>query len=145
MDVLTSAGSGTRFQAFAQLLRPGRPGEQTIQQRAQVKSGAADDDRQSPAITDLGEHRAGIANVIAGTIDARGLDDIEEVVRRPGTLLRRGLRSPEVELAIEGYGVAVDDLSGKALSHRERKSRLAAAGGTENGNQQRIATAHRAP
>ena len=115
------------------------PGEKAVDQRAQVKSRAADNDRKVMAVADFGEHLPGATGIFAGSHRLRRVDDIEQMMRCAGTFFRRRLGGADVEFSIDSDGIAIDDFALKALGQREGKGRLAGTGGTEQDDEQRVA------
>ena len=121
-------------QAFAQVFRALRSGEKAFEQRAQIESGASDDDGQMAARLDRPDLPR-LASIFAGRHVARGRDEIEKMVRRPCAFDASGLGRADIELAVQGDRIAVDDLALKAarqaratepssrwLSGRERRA-----------------------
>ena len=60
------------------------------------------------------------------------------MMRSAGTLGGAGLGRADVELAIHGDRIAVDDLSVEFFSERQRQRRLATGGGAEDYYQERL-------
>ena len=73
-----------------------------------------------------------------------GSTTIEQMVRRAGALGGAGLGGADVELAIHGDRVAVDDLAVELLSERQRQRRFSAGRGPEDDHQQRLGAPSRA-
>jgi hypothetical protein len=131
-------------QALAQFLQALRAGEQAFQQRAQVQTGSAHHDRSAPAPLDVVQHLACAAGVFAGGHIVAGIDGVKQVMRCAGAFCRRWFGAADVEVAIDGDRIAVDDFAGEALGQRQRQRGLAAACRADDGNQQRLHSA-RAP
>ena len=97
MQVSRAALSFTLPQMSTQRLGALGPGEKAVDQRAQVKSRAADNDRKVMAVADFGEHLPGATSIFAGSHRLRRVDDIEQMMRCAGTFFRRRLGGADVE------------------------------------------------
>ena len=89
--------------------------EEAVQQCAKIETGAARDDREPSAAGDAGEGLAREPAPVSGGEGLVGVDDIKQVVRNQGALVRRRLGGADLHLAIDGYGIAADDLAGELL------------------------------
>ena len=83
---------------------------------------------------DVADRRRRVARVLRRGVLGRRLDDVDEMVRDTATLGDRQLVGADVEAAIHGGRVAVDDLAAVALGERERQSTLAGRRRPENRN-----------
>ena len=108
-----------------------RGGEEAVDERAQVEAGAAGDDGQVAAFGDAGEGFAGQAAVVAGGAGLVGPGDVDQVVRDEGALFVRGLGGADLHLAIDGDGVAADDLAVELFGETQGERGLAAGGGAD--------------
>ena len=72
-------------QAFAQLLRAWRSGEQTLEQGSQIQPRAPCHNRQIAALCDLVQRRARTARVIACGKRFAGRDNIEQMMGSKGS------------------------------------------------------------
>ena len=124
-----------RGQPVAQRLVAGRAFEQAVEQRPQVKSGAAGDDRQAAARGDFGDGLARQPGIFAGGEELVGVDDIDQVVGNAAAFLERELGGADVEVAEDLEGVAVDDLAVEFLSNRKGQIALSGTGGPDDRNQ----------
>ena len=77
------------LEARAQRRVAPRRGDDAVEQRAQVEAGAAGDDGQPPARRDVGDGGVGERDEARRVHPLPRLDDVEEVVRDRGALLRR--------------------------------------------------------
>ena len=137
MQVRGAAPFCLRAELGAQWLVALRGGEQTIQQRAQIQAGAATYDRQAAALRDAGDGFAGQAAVVARGAGLVRIGDVDEVVRHALALVQRGLGGADLHAAIDGDGVATDDLAGELLCQRQRECGLAAGRRTGDDDQRR--------
>ena len=81
------------------------------------------------ALGDSGDGFAGEAGVVAGGAGLVGGEDIDEVVGDAGAFGESGLGGADLHAAVDGDGVAGDDLAGEAFGESEGKGGLAAGGG----------------
>jgi hypothetical protein len=81
------------------------------------------------AFGDADDGFAGEPAVVAGGAGLVRLEDVDEVVGDAGALGERGLCGADLHAAIDGDGVATDDLAGEALGEGEGERGLAAGGG----------------
>ncbi len=102
-----------------------RSGKQPAREGAEVEAGAADEDRQPAAPVDVADGRRRVAREPRGGVLVGGIDDVDEVVRDAAPLGDRHLVGADVEAAVDGRGVAVDDLAAEALGGGQRQRRLA--------------------
>jgi hypothetical protein len=87
-----------------------------------------------PAIQD----GAGAAAVLAGGERLIGIGDVDEVMRHARTFFERGLGGAKVHAAIDGNGVATDDLAVKLFCGSKRKRGLAATSRPQYEHRERI-------
>src|SRR5216683_304977 len=117
-SVLTQLGcSFAETIAEAGLL--GRGGEEAVDQGAEVEAGASGDDGEVAALGDACEGFAGLAAVVAGGAGLVGPGDVDHVVLDEGALFVRGLGRTDLHLAVDGYGVAADDLAIELLGEAD--------------------------
>jgi len=72
-----------------------------------------------------------VAGVVAGGAGLSGVVEVEEMVGDEAALGGRGLGGAELHVAIDGDGVAGEDLGTEALGECERERGLAGGGGAE--------------
>ena len=72
------------------------------------------------------------AAVIASGERLVRVGNIDEVMRDAGALFVRGFGGAEIHTAVDGDGIATDDLAVEAFGEGEREGGFAAAGGSEN-------------
>jgi hypothetical protein len=109
----------TVAKALAESFIAGRAVEEAFEHSSEVEASAAADDGKVSAGSDLMGCAARQASVLAcGEIGVRG-NYVDQVVRHTGAFIAGGLGGTDLEFAINGYGVATDDLSAKALGQRE--------------------------
>src|ERR1700733_14941638 len=107
MQMNRSPTSSQFSQPFAQPLRPLRPRKQPFEQRPQIKSRAANHNRQMSARANLRQNRRGPPRVLAGGeeapwFDAIWIDAIKNMIRRALTFRRARLRSSDLKLPVHG-------------------------------------------
>ena len=124
----------TRAQGF---VAP-RPFGQAFEQRAQVETGAADDDRQRAARSDFPERAPGPHGVIPGRRHFLRVENIKEMVGHQPALSRRRFRGAEVKPAVKLQGIAIDDLPVQAQGQFECQCALARSGGTGHDDERRV-------
>ena len=131
VHVSGSAGCCDSAEAFALagLLRG--CGKEAVDEGAQVETGAAGDDGQVAAFGNSGEGFAGLAAVVSGGAGLVGPGDVDHVVLDEGALFVRGLGGADLHLAIDGDGVAADDLTVELFGEAESEGGLAAGGGAD--------------
>ena len=120
VQMICTAFRGTLTQALAEIFGALRAGKQTLQQSPQVQSGAADNNRQTPAKVDFFEHFARQAGIFAGSHVLGWFDDIQQVVRNKPALGSTRLCRTDIELTHHGERVAIDDLTAEFLRERQR-------------------------
>ena len=125
-------------QSSAQFLRPLRTRKQPLQQRAQVKAGPANNNRQVAASLNVIQNLSSLARILPGRHIGVGRNEVEQMMRDARSFFRARLGRADLELPVHRHRIAVDDLSLKPFREFERKRSLAAGGGTQNRNQQRI-------
>ena len=129
MQVGGAAGGGDVAEALALAGFLGGSGEEAVDEGSEVEAGAAGDDGQAAACGDAGEGFAGLAAVVAGGAGLVGPGDVDHVVRDEGALLVGWLGGADLHLAVDGYGVAADDLAVELLGEAEGEGGFAAGGG----------------
>jgi hypothetical protein len=125
-------------EAVAEAFGALRTGEEAVEEGAQIEAGAAGNDGEVAAGGDVGEGLAGEAAVVAGSAEMVRREDVEEVVGDLAPLLRRGFGGADLHIAIDGDGVAADNLSVEAAGEGEREGRFAAAGWAEQSDEKRL-------
>ena len=78
---------------------------------------------------DAADGFAGEAAVVAGGEGLVGRGDVEQVVRDAGALVGRGLGGADLQAAVDGDGIAGDDLAGELLGKVEGEGGFAAGRG----------------
>jgi hypothetical protein len=119
MEVAGTARVLAFAESYPQRLGAFGPLEKPIEESAQIKAGTTNDDWEMFARTNFGEYLARTTGVFAGGHRLLGIDDIKQMVRREGAFLAGGLRGADVELAIDGHGIAVHDFTGKFPGDRK--------------------------
>jgi hypothetical protein len=112
-------------------------GKESARQRTVVEAGAADHERQSAARDHLTDDPARILSVLRSSVLARRINDVDQMMRDAATLGRRHLVGADVEAAVDGCRVAVDDLAAVALGSRERERALSGRRRSEDRDQDR--------
>ena len=107
-----AATGGECAQTAAEIGVDGGRGKEAVEQRAEIEAGAAGDDGEAAdGQGDAGEGFAGETAPIAGGKGLIGVDDVEPVMRDEGALVGGGLGGANLEVAVDGDGVAADDLA----------------------------------
>ncbi len=88
-----------------------------------VEAGAADEDRQAPARVDVADRVGRVARELRRRVLVGRIGDVDQVMRDAAPVGRRHLVGADVEAAIDGGRIAVDDLAAEALGKRERRAR----------------------
>jgi hypothetical protein len=123
---------GLRFEGAAQLEIGRRRGIETSQERANVKPGAPDHDRQTASPRDLVDESGGIGPEAGGVIPLIGIHHVHEVMRHSQPFLRRGLSRRDIHTAVDLARVGTDDLQWNAPGQGDRHGCLADPGGTRD-------------
>lgn len=126
---------GESAQAASKRFMPAGSGREPVEQRAQIKAGAASDDRKSLPPADFVQNLPRAAGVRAGgklTIKAHDVDKVvgDAVPRRHGKL-----GGPDIQSSINLNGIAAEDFSLKRFGEKERQLALAGACWPEHRNQ----------
>ena len=124
-------GGGEGAEAFAVAGVGGGRGEEAVDEGSEVEAGASGDDGEMAALGDAGEGFAGLTAVVAGGAGLVGPDDVDHVVLDEGALFAGGLGGADLHLAVDGDGVATDDLAVEALGEVEGEGGFAAGGGAD--------------
>ena len=124
--------------AITQSIGARRTGEETEQQRAQVEAGAAGDDGQMAPAGDVRDGNAGVSAIVAGRVAVVWRGDIDEVMRDLAALFERWLGRADLEIAIDGDGVAADHFSLEELREAEGQRGFATSRGAEQDDQERV-------
>jgi hypothetical protein len=111
MQVRRASNFSDSAEAFALAGLLGRRREEALDERAQVEAGAASDDGQVTSFRNPSERFASLTAVVPRGAGFIGPDDIDHVVLNEGALFARGFGCADFHLAINGYGVAADDLA----------------------------------
>ena len=119
-----------------------RRGEEAVDEGAQVEAGAAGDDGQVAAFGDSGEGFAGLAAVVAGGAGFVGPCDVDHVVLDEGALFVGRLGGADLHLAVDGDGVAADDLAVELLGEAEGEGGFAAGGGADEDDEGLVGRGH---
>ncbi len=114
--------------ALADLGRDRRHRRQAARQRLEVKTGAANKDRQAVLRPRLGQHPPRVRHPRARGIVHGCVDMAVEPVRHERLLLRRRPCGDDAEIAIDLHGIGVDHDAAGFLGKLERERRLAAGG-----------------
>jgi hypothetical protein len=118
VQVRCAAALAQRKEAAAQGRVGRRRLEERLAERAQVEAGATDEQRRAAACLNLFNHGQRVTRPVGGGVGAFGRDEVEQVVWDAAPLGGRQLGGGDLYLAVDLYGVAVDDLA--AQTKRER-------------------------
>jgi hypothetical protein len=129
VEVGGAASGGEDAEAFALAGCLGRGGEEAVDEGPEVEAGAAGDDGEVAAFGDAGEGFACLSAVVAGGAGLVGPGDVDHVVLDEGALVVGGLGGADLHLAVDGYGVAADDLAVEGLGEVNGEGGFAAGGG----------------
>ncbi len=125
---------GDRFQASAKRRIAAGAGKEAARQRAIVEAGAAGQNRDQPARMDRSDRRGGVARVLGGRVFVGWIRDVDQMVWNTAPLRERQLVGPDVEPAVDGGRVAVDDFPAVPLGDGQRQRALPRRGRAENGD-----------
>ena len=114
-----------------------RRGKESVDESAEIESGSSGDYGEFFSGGDFGESGAGEAAVVAGGEGFGGVGDVDQVMGDLAAFGWGGFGGADLHLAVDGDGVAADDLSGEAFGEIEGERGLAAGGGAEQYDQQR--------
>ena len=112
-------------------------GKESPRQRAVIKPRAADENGQPPARRDITDRRRSLARVLGGRVLLRGIGDVDEMVWDALPCGRGYLVGADIESAVDGGGVAADDLAVELPREHHAQRALAGRGGTENRHDER--------
>ncbi len=112
----------------ADLGRHRRDRRQALEQRFEIKAGAADNDGQPPRRLGRRQLRLRQPLPAADRAGIVGGKHAEQAVRRPRFVRGRGPRGQHPRVAVDLHAVGVDDGAGEGLRHGHGQRRLAAAG-----------------
>src|SRR5687768_4026670 len=93
------------------------PWKQAAGQRAIVEPGAAGENRQLPPFMNAGNDPSRVARIVRGGVLLRRAGDVDQVMRNAAALMQRNLIGADIEPAIDGSGIAVDDLAVESLGN----------------------------
>ena len=122
-------------QTVAQWLIAYRSVEQAFQQRTQIKSRAAAQNRQAAAIGNLPNCVACQARVFSRGEKLVGVQYVDKVMRDAAPLGRRQFRGADIEMAIHLQRIAVDDLTVEFFGEQKGQIALSGAGRPNDCNQ----------
>ena len=142
VKVCGATGRGDFAEAFALAGLFGGSGEETVDECAQVEAGASGDYGQAAAFGDTGEGFAGLTAVVACGAGLVGPGDVDHVVLDEGALFSGGLRGTDLHLAVDGHGVAADDLAVELFGQAEGERGLAAGGGADEDDERFAGRCH---
>ena len=125
VDKLGAANIRDSIEPRAKLLVRARAGEETARQGAVVEAGAADQNRQPAAGVDVADGCRRIARKLRRRIHLSRIRDVDEVVWNAAPGLDRHLVGADVETAVHGSRIAVDDLAAMPLGQRQSKRAFA--------------------
>jgi hypothetical protein len=109
--MLCAASRPDACQTRAQLFIGRRTRKERLSQRTQVKARAAHEDRETTASLNLNEFRQRRFSPSARReVDVRR-NEVEQMMRHAASLCQRHFRRRDLDLLIDLYGVAVDDLA----------------------------------
>lgn len=86
-------------------------GEETFEQRPQVKAGSTHHHRGPVAAGDFSETSPGQARIVAGGEDLSGFEHIQQMMRNPAPLGCAQLGSPQVEAPVNLQRVTADNFA----------------------------------
>lgn len=92
---------------------------------------------------DFIQHLPGAPGIFSGGDESRGLDDVEQVMRRASTFGSGWFRRANLTFAHHRDRIAIHDFAMKFSGERERKRGFPAPGGAYDNQQKRIAHGQR--
>src|SRR5206468_6021068 len=111
---------------------------QAAGQGAKIKAGATGQDRQLAARVHVANYRRGVARVLRRGVLLGRIDDVDQVMRDAAAIGRRDLVGADVEAAIDGGRIAIDDLAVEALGEGQGQRALPGRGRAEDGDGQPV-------
>src|SRR5207244_4083729 len=112
--------------------------EQPSSERTVIESGPASENRQPPARMDLVNCPRGIAPVLRGGVFIGWIGDVDQVVRDSTPLGRRYFVGADVKAAVDGGGIAIDDLAGMPFGKAQRERAFPGRSRAENSDEGRL-------
>jgi len=106
--------------------------DEPTDERSDPKTRATDDDRKTPAVTNVanrGVCQVGVGDCVHFLV---GIEDIEEVVRHASKLGQCRLGRPDVEAPVHLHAVGADELAIEVVRYFDGGSGLAAGGGSRD-------------
>jgi hypothetical protein len=139
VEMRGTAGCGALAQEIAQAWVLRGRGKEAVEQGAGVKAGTSGQDREDVALGERGQNLAGVAGIVASGRRLGGVVEVEQVVWDEETLFGRGFGGADLHVAVDGDGVAGEDLGGLAecaemLGECKRECGFAGGGGAEEGD-----------
>jgi hypothetical protein len=142
VQVSGATGPGEFAEAFASAGFLGRGGKEAVDEGSQIEAGAAGDDGQVAASGNSSEGFAGLSAVVSGSAGLIGRSDVDHVVLDEGSLFVRGLGGANLHLAVDGYGVAADDLAVERFGEANGEGGLAAGGRADEDDERSVRRYH---
>ncbi len=115
-------------------------GKEAVDEGAKVEAGASGDDGKMTALRDAAQGFARLAAVVSRGARFIGPGDVDHVVLDEGALFVRGLGGADLHLAVDGYGVAADDLAVELLGEADGEGCFAAGGRAVEDDQRLVAS-----
>lgn len=116
MEMLRFFPLGFCAQALSQPFGPSWCIGQTLEQRAQIQSGARGENRKLAAAANVFENFPSAPRIIAGREDILRLDDIHKMMGNTLLLASRDFRGADVEMAVDLRGIADENFAAHPLS-----------------------------
>ena len=142
MEKLDTSTRRDRVESLAHLRVGAGTGKQPSRQRPIVEAGAADENRPASACVDVLDGCQRISRVPRRRVLLGRLDDVDQMMRDAALLLRRHLVGADIEAAVDGGGIAADDLAAAPQRQLDAERALACCGRTQDGENRRAQTLH---
>jgi hypothetical protein len=126
VKVRGAAGEGKFTQAITLASFLGRRRKQAVDECAQIEACSSGDDGEAASFGDGGEIFARLTAVVAGSAGFVRPRDVDHMVLDQSSLFAGGLGGADLHLAVDGYGVATDDLAVELLGEANGERGFAA-------------------
>jgi hypothetical protein len=124
MKPLRSTGVRNPIQSVPELLVGAGSRKEAPRQRSVVEPGPADEDWQPAASMDIADRGGGVAGVLRRRVNLGWVGDVDQMVRNAPSRVDGHLIRADVEAAVDGGRIAVDDLAVVPLGQRQAKRTL---------------------
>ena len=113
-------------------------GKQSTGQRAVIEAGAADEEGHVPARVHLANDAIGIASILRRSVYVSRIGDVDQVMRNPTLFGARHFVGADIEAAIHGGGITVENLAANPLGKRQGQRALPGRGRSQHRHNDRL-------